>query len=173
VSQLHQVTNFPHISIVDPRTGASVWRHDGAFEKALLAERRKRSILSPSTCLTSHCSVQDFLGTQSCPSESRIGGRLMRKLTGGGSSSSSLSQTAPAASEEEEEELEEAIRMSLRREGGTEEESTSIPVAVESSVTEVVAPMIVTQNGFSVAEVSTTLHSILLLSTCCPVSYPD
>jgi hypothetical protein len=96
----------------------------------------------------------------------------MRKLTGGGSSSSSSSQTAPAASEEEEE-LEEAIRMSLRREGGTEEESTSIPVAVESSVTEVVAPMIVTQSGFSVAEVSTTLHSILLLSTCCPVSYPD
>ena len=38
--RLNKVSEFPNIFIIDPRTGAVVWKHTGQFKAKLLAEKR-------------------------------------------------------------------------------------------------------------------------------------
>ena len=37
----NQITQYPHIAIIDPRTGAIVWNHDGTYELKVLVEKCK------------------------------------------------------------------------------------------------------------------------------------
>eukprot|EP01034_Spumella_vulgaris_P024242 gene24242-30561_t len=138
----YKVSQFPHISIIDPRTGASVWRHDGDFNRATLAEKRAQSV----------------------PSESSIASRMMRKLTANTSSSSSSSasqmssalartETGIEGESSEEADLEEAIRLSMQQQQsdeGTTEHAASKSV-IKQAVEEVVVPAL---EGFSVSELN-------------------
>jgi hypothetical protein len=109
----------------------------------------------------SYSLVQDFLGTQSCPSESRIASRMKRKLSSSSSSSAQSFSATGVGPSDEEAELEEAIRLSLRQ-GGDDEDTAVVSGAVPvpdltNSATEAVVVVVEPLNGFSVAEVSATV----------------
>jgi len=110
----YNVVEFPHVSIIDPRTGAVVWKQVGDLDCRLLAEK-----------------IQDFLGSSPNPSEYR-GNKIRRvihdsnsetttpvtRTTIQGDHSSSMVKKVFTADDivdlvEDDEEEQQAIRLSL------------------------------------------------------------
>jgi len=76
VAYRYKLTDFPHISIIDPRTGAIVWRNDGEFRNVrMIAEK-----------------LQDFIGQNEYP------GVYARKLSIGGSNSRNSNSSISSSS---------------------------------------------------------------------------